>query len=366
MLNLAGAIDRLGSAESRLEAFEQALQRAQLDVEAMRQDLNRLFWDVRVQSSTTQALFGARATITVTVTDRNASPVQGALLAFSTDWGILQTAVASTDSRGQASVDLIGVKTEGPVKLADAGLLHRVSQKVAAATLSNPGAIEYAKVRFEPEELALVSRYSPPGLLADLGTDLPPGPIVAQPDWRTATVTVHAKEGQGAIVRGVGSVQIRFGQWVRDWVRTKIFDVTTKVSVGARIGDIMRQGFAEDTFDHERVKTKLPQTLQSISDETQTVLKESLFVDPDLRDTDVHGSGLVGQVIAQEATAAIGARTNQAITTQLAQFVAAPELPLEETQAEVARTEIVQRSSQITAGFTQSHKQLFSVAKMSL
>ncbi len=363
MLNLADAVDRLGLAERRLDALEQAMQRAQLDIESMRQDLGRLFWEVRVESSEIEALLGARATISVSVNDRNADPVEGATLTFATDWGVLTSAVAVTDSRGKASVDLIGVKTDNPIKLADVGLLHRVSQKVAAATLANPGAIEYARVRFEPEELAIVSRYSPPGILADLGTDLPVGPIVAPPEPRTATVTIHAKEGQGAIVRGVGSVQVRFGFWIRDWVRTKIIDVTKQVAVGARIGDVMRQGFADQGFDHSRVTSRLPHTLQSIHDETQLKLKENLFADPELADADVHGSGLLGQVIAQEATAAVGARTNNAITTQLAQFVATAELPLDHEQAEVARTEIVQRSSQITAGFAQSHKQLFSVAR---
>jgi hypothetical protein len=363
MLSLADAVDRVGSAERRLGALEDAMQRAQLDIETMRQDLNRLLWDVRVDTSTVETLFGGKATITVTVTDRNAAPVQGATVSFTTDWGSLTASIAVTDANGRVAVELVGVQTETPVRLADVGILQRVSQKVAAATLANPGAVEYAKVRFEPEELAMVSRYSTPGLLHDLGTDLPPAPIVALPDPRTATVTVHAKESQGAIVRGVGSVQVRFGVWIRDWVRTKIVDVTKQVTVGARIGDVLRQGFAEGVFDQTRVTDKLPFTLQSIHDETQSKLKEHLFVDPQLADADVVGSGLLGQVIAQEATAAVGARTNSAIETQLDQFVAASDVPLDAKQADTARTDIVQRSSQIAAGFTQSHKQLFSVAR---
>ncbi len=363
MLNLAGAVDRLDSAEQRLDALETAVQRAQLDIETMRQDLNRLLWDVRVEASTVDALFGGKATITVTVTDRNADPVQGATVSFTTDWGSLTSSIAVTNASGKVSVELVGVQTETPIRLADVGILQRASQKVAAATLANPGAVEYAKVRFEPEELALISRYSPPSLLHDLGTDLPPAPIIAQPDPRTATVTVHAKESQGAIVRGVGSVQVRFGVWIRDWVRTKIVDVTKQVTVGARIGDVMRQGIAEGAFDQTRVTDRLPYTLQSIHDETQAKLKEHLFVDPQLDDADVVGSGLLGQVIAQEATAAVGAHTNTAIETQLDQFVAATDVPLDPKQAATARTDIVQRSSQITAGFAQSHKQLFSVAR---
>jgi hypothetical protein len=366
MLNLADAVDRLGMAEARLLALEQALRRAQQDIESMRQDLGRLFWEVRAEASAVQALWGETVTITVTVVDRNNSPVQGATLNFSTDGGTIEPAVAATNAQGRASVELYSLRTWGPPKRADVGLLQRVSQKVAAARLPNPGAIEYAKVRFEPEELAIVSRYSPPGILNDLSTDLPRGPIVDPPDSLVYTVTVHAKESQGAIVRGVGSVQVIFGQWIRNWARTKVVDVTTRVAVGARIGDIMRQGFDDQGFDHERVTAKLPQTLQSISDETQSALRQSLFTDSELGDPDVHGSGMVGQAIAQEATAAIGARTNQAITTQLDQFTAAPDLPLNAAQADDAKTHIVQRSSQITAGFAQSQKQLFSVAKLGL
>ena len=362
MLRLADAVDRLGSAEGRLTALEGAVRHAQLDIEAMRQDLNRLLWDVRVEVSTTDTLFGGQATITVTVTDRNGDAVQGATLTFATDWGWLTSPVAVTDTDGTVAVQLVGVYAETPVRLSDLGILERASQKVAAATLSNPGAVEYAKVQFEPEELAMVSRYSTPGLLHDLGSDLPPAPIVAPPDVRTATVTVHAS--QGSIVRGVGSVQVRFGVWIRDWVRTKIVDVTKQVTVGARIGDVLRQGFAAGAFDTIVVTGKLPFTLQSINDETQAKLKEHLFVNPQLSDADVVGSGLLAQTIAEHATTAVGARTNSAIETQLDQFVAANDVPLDAAQAATARTDIVQRSSQITAGFAQSHKQLFSVTRV--
>jgi hypothetical protein len=163
----------------------------------------------------------------------------------------------------------------------------------------------------------------------------------------------------------VGSVQVRFGLWVRHWAQTKIVDVTKQVTVAARIGDLMRQGFdGAGGFDPGKVTDKLPHTLQAIHEATQVKLKENMFGDPDLADSDIHGSGLLGQVISQETTAAVGAGANNAITTQLAQFEAAPDLPLDGQQAAIARTEIVQRSSQIAAGFAQSHKQMYSVARM--
>ncbi|MGH9277028.1 MAG: hypothetical protein ACRD12_02815 [Acidimicrobiales bacterium] len=364
LLNLAETVDRVGRAETRVAALEVAMQRAQLEIEAIKNDLGRLFWDVSVDASTDAALFGGKSTITVTVHDRLGSPVPGAMLSFTADWGSLSPSFASTDARGQASVDLVGVQTDAPLRPADVGLLQRASQKVQAAVLPAPGAVEYARLRFEPEEMSVLSRYSGGTILADIGTDLPTRPIVAKPDPRTATVTVHAKEGRGAIVRGVGSVQVRFGLWVRDFVRTKIADVTRQVEVGARIGDILRQGItAEQTFDHDRVATQLlPSTLQGIQDDTHEAIRRLVFADPDIDDDHVSGTGVLSQVIAQESTAAVGARTNQAISHQLKQFVSSPTVPLDAPGGKTASTAILQRSSQITAGFAQNQRQRYSGA----
>jgi hypothetical protein len=363
LLNLAQAVDRIDHAEERIGALTSAMAQAQLDIEAMKQDLGRLFWDVTVDATSSWMLFGGRATVRVRVHDRLGNPIPGALLSFSSDWGVLSPSFASADANGEASVDLIGVHNDVPLRMADIGLLQRASLKVDAAVLPDPGAIEYARVRFEPEELQVVSRYSPPSHLADVGTDLPIGPIIARPDPRTAMVTVHAREGQGAIVRGVGSVQVTFGLWVRDFVRTKIADVARTVEVGARIGDVLRQGFANNQFDHDLVATQLlPLTLQAIHDDTHVALKQVLFADPEVDDDHVAGTGVLSQIIAQESTAAVGARTNQAIGRQLAQFVEAPQVPLDATAATVARTAIVQRASQITAGFSQQQRQQYSGA----
>ncbi len=363
LLNLAQAVDRIGRAEGRILALTTAMAQAQLDIETMKQDLGRLFWDVTVDSQSSWMLFGDKATVRVRVHDRLGNPIAGALVSFTTDWGVLSPAFASTDANGEASVDVVGVHADVPLRLPDIGLLQRASEKVSAALLPNPGAVEYAKVRFEPEELSVLSRYSSPAHLADLGTDLPVGPIVARPDPRTATVTVHAREGQGAIVRGVGSVQVTFGLWIRDFVRTKIADVARTVEVGARIGDVLRQGFLDGQFDHDHVATQLlPATLQSIHDDTHSAIKQHLFADPEVDDDHVAGTGVLSQVIAQESTAAVGARTNQAIDRQLEQFTQAPTVPMDAGGAAVARTAIVQRASQITAGFSQHQRQQYSGA----
>lgn len=365
MLNLADAIDRIGRSEDRLAVLEALMQQAQLDIEAMKQQLGRLFWDIKVESTTFESLFGGKVSIAVTVTDRLGSPISGAVVAFSTDWGSLSSTMASTGSNGKASVDLVGVQTETPLRPADVGILQRVGQKVQAATLVNPGAIEYANLRFEPNELSIMSRYSTPGMLVDISNDLPVGPIVARPERRTATVTVHAKDGQGAIVRGVGSVQVNFGLWIRDFIRTKIADVTRTVEVGARIGDILRQGVVNGVYDHVLVADQLlPVTMQSIQDDTTRAIKQQLFADPDVADDDVGVVGMLGQLVAQEATTSIGGRTNQAISRQLQQFVGNPTVPLDDTQGQLAATTIVQKSSQISAGFFQGQRQLFGVTRV--
>lgn len=363
LLNLAQAVDRLARAESRITALTSAMAQAQLDIEAMKQDLGRLFWDVSVDSQSSWLLFGGKATIRVGVHDRLGNPIDGALLSFSTDWGVISPPFASTDANGEASVDFVGVPADVPLRFADVGMLQRASEKVGAAVLPVRDAVEYAKVRFEPEELSVLSRYTPSTHLADLGIDLPIGPVVARPDPRTATVTVHAREGQGAIVRGVGSIQITFGLWIRDFVRTKIADVARTVDVSARIGDVLRQGFAAGQLDHDRVATQLlPGTLQAIQDDTHLAVKQHLFADPEVDDDHVAGTGVLSQVIAQESTAAVGARTNQAIGKQIDQFAAAPQQPLVATDAAVARTVILQRASQITAGFSQHQRQQYSGA----
>nr|BFE80518.1 hypothetical protein GCM10020093_031190 [Planobispora longispora] len=225
-------------------------------------------------------------------------------------------------------------------------------------------AVEYANVRFDPDELEIISRYSPPGVFDDISAALPLAPIVAVPDTRVATVTVTARPAGSTTVRGTGCFQFQVGFWVVDWARSKIIEAVAAVQVGSRIGDLLRQGITEDRFDSGKVTERLPFTLQGIGDDVQLALKRSLFTDPDVGDDQLHRGGKLGQVIAQEATAAIGARANRAVVTLLQQFADSPEVPVEEADARAARTEIVQRASQITAGFAQSQRQLFTATRL--
>lgn len=363
-LNLAGAVDALDSVTGRVGALEQKVHSIQVEIAQMKRQLARLFWDLRISASKATAYFGAKVPVQVQVVNGLGEPVQGAYLAFSCDWGVLDPATAVTNAQGKAAVELVGVQADSPLPHSHVALLARAVEKVERVTLPNPGSIQYAQLRFEPEEMALVSLYSPAGAFTDLTYELPSGPLVAQPRWRTVTVTVHAKEGgEETFVRGVGSLQVSFGHWVRDWARTKVAEVVGRVSVGERVGDVMRQGVAGETFDSRRVTDRLPQTMQAIYDDTEGILRASLFVDAGRAEEQPVHTGLLGQVIAQEATAAVGAKTNQAIERQIERFREAPDVPLDTPGARAAKTQIVQASSQISAGFSQVQKQRFSSSR---
>ena len=180
---------------------------------------------------------------------------------------------------------------------------------------------------------------------------------MARPAARVATVTAHVREPNGTTVRGVGSVQVSYGLWLRDWALTRVFDVISAVAVSSRIGSLMRRGVINGVFQQVEVTKGLPRILQTINDDTQQLLKQSLFTDVGAA---AQGGGAVGQAIAEAATAAVGARTERAINQQIDQFVETKDVQLEPDAAEEARAAITQASSTLQAGFTQSSKQLFT------
>jgi|SRR6267142_234634 len=364
-LNLANVEDRVQTVELSVADLNTRVHNVQLDLDAVKQQLARLFWDVNLQASILDAHFGHSVTITASIVDGLKRPVSGAHLSFSTDWGALDPSVAVTGADGKASVQLIGVHSESVPPRGDVSILQKVVSKVSAAALPE-GAIQHTMLRFDVPELSMISRYSSAATLVDLAPHLPPAPIVALPLAKTATVTVHSKEGETAVVRGTGSIQVRFGMWVRDWAMTKIVDIISKVQVGARIGDAMRQGLVNPTtYDHTVVISKLPPLMQAIHDDTHRNFKASVFKDADTPDEQLAQVGTLGQIIAQEATAAIGSQTNDAIGNQLAQLKQEQPNVLDATKSKTASTMITQAASQISAGFAQSHKQRFNSSRFS-
>jgi hypothetical protein len=357
-LNLAAAVDDIQGLRKQAAELAETVADIQLDIEGIKKQLGKLLWDVSLTSSQDQALFGEKILLTASVMDGNQHPVRGAHLAFSVDWGVLDPATVVTDEQGKAVVELVGLKSETPPPKSEIAVMQDVVYKVKLAMFKNPGTIQYQKIRFKSPEMELVSKYSPENAWLDLSRNLPTGPIVALPAHRTVTVTVHAKEGSGAIVRGVGNLQVSFGLWVRDWAKTKVWDIVSKVGVVAQMTDIMRKGVKDGSFDPDAVTSMLPEAMERIQTDVLNSFKASTLLDGGDFEDEAPKTGMIGQVIAQEATAAVGYNTNHAVTRQLKTFVD------EGVQVDVpkAKTRIVQESSKISAGFAQNQKQAFSSA----
>jgi hypothetical protein len=368
-LSLATTVDRMDSAEAQAAGLKKLLQETRSQLDAVKRDLDRLFWEVQVQPTRTDALFGDRVPVSVTVRTRGGEPVPGAVAAFSTDWGTVEPALVTTDARGIATVDLIGVRHDVPVHIEDLAILERVSTKVSSAMVTSTNAvansfkasaIEHAKVVFDPMELGLISKYSPTGALVDLTNDLPRSLLPLIPHVLVANLTVHIKESAAeSIVKATGNVQVSFLQWVRDWARTKVWEMTEQLQVGARVGDLVRLGVVEAApFDATLVEARLPDTLVNIALDAQLVMKEKVFGDPGLGDDGLRGSGKLGQVIVEETTAAIGAKTQRAFAAQFATLVATTDM--DEATAATAQLQLNQGSAQIVAGLAQTQRQQFA------
>jgi hypothetical protein len=359
-LSLADSVDRLVAVEERLDALEDGFKQTQVAVASVRQDIARLFWDVAMEASDPDALFGEPVTITVVVTDRDGRPVPGALAAVSSDWGSVSPRAAATDAEGRMQVEIMGVAAQVHPSPGDIAVLLRAARRIRQLRVSGGGTVDYSGLRFTRQEIAVLSRYQPPGTLVDLVVDVPTGAIVARPAPRVATVTVHVREPNGTTVRGVGSVQVAYGLWLRDWALTRVFDVLSSVKVSSRIGALIRRGVAaNNAFQLAEVTKALPRTLQLINDETHALLRETLFTDAATGAVAAQGGGAVGQAIAEAVSAAVGARTERAINQQIDQF-ADSEVQIDADAAEDARAAITQTTSTLQAGFTQSARQLFA------
>ncbi len=355
-LNLVSTVDGLNDLKTRVENLSDTVSDIQLDIEGIKTKLGKLFWDIELKASKHQALFGEKVRIVATVVDNKNKAVNGAHLAFSADWGSIEPATAVTGRNGVVAVELIGLKSDTPPPKAEIAVMQKIVHKVQMAAFKNPGTIEYKKIRFEPQEMQLVSKYSPSSAFLDLSRNFPSGPIVAIPTHRTVSVTVYAKEGNGAIVRGTGNIQVGFGMWVRDWAQTKVWDIVSNVVVSTQVADLMRKGVVQKKFNSDIVTEALPETMESIHNDIKNKFKTSILIDPTKSDSELTQTGMLGQVIAQEATAAVGFKTNQAVEKQLKRF----EKEGIKVEFDKAKTKIVQTSSEKTAGYTQRHKQEFN------
>lgn len=366
-LTVAGTADRVVAFQAELLELRTRLAQAEDRIERMQLDLDRLFWQVTVTPDLRQTLFGGRARIRIKVTNRRGDPIPGATVSVSTDWGQIALPGSVTDGAGEVTADLVGVRSDVELRANDVARLHSINLKVQAAMVRTSAVddeiqpIRHASLQFDPGDLELISRYSPTATFTDLTNDLPRLSEVKLPKRRTATVTVHVKESPlESVVKATGNVQISFGEWVRDWAGTKVWELTDSLHVGARIADLLRQGVRPDrSFDSRLVlDTLLPSALQIIGDDTTRAMKDRVFGDAALADTDLRGAGKLGQVLAEEVTAAVGAKTQQVLASHLAHLVDSEVLAADHAAA--AEKQLTQGSSQIVAGLTQTKKQLFA------
>jgi hypothetical protein len=359
-LCLAPTVDTLVSFRGQVLI---ALRQAQEAIARIEDDLAKVLWVVQMSASRPNGLFGARSTLTVTVATRGGDPVRGATVALTSDWGSLAQATATTGPDGTVSVELLGAVADTHPPAGHIGLLARAAERVALATRTDDAVVDYAKIRFAPEELSAVSKYLPAQSLVDLAPDVPvAGPIIERPVARTVTVTAHALEPGGTIVRGSGTVQVTFGLWVRPWALTNIFQAAQSVGVNARAAGLVLGGVQDAQVDVGTILATAPTIVKDIHDDIHEAIKRSILVDPDPPDGGRLTLGSLGQVVAQETAAAVGQRVDVAISQQFKQLVGSTAVRLDAASGARLAGAVTQATAALHAGFSQQLKQSFNAA----
>jgi hypothetical protein len=363
LLNLRAVTLANFALERRAVIAERRVAELEAGMAEVRRQLAKLFWSLQL-SSTTGGLFylwGDRATVSIQVVDGLGAPVVNCYLACSTTSGHLSPAAAVTDENGRAAISLLFVDTISKPEESELGILKNAVQKVKRATLANPGSVQYAMVQFEPQEIAMISRYSPSRSLQDLSSEIPSATIVRQPRPVVAHVTVHAKDAENGVVRGTGSIQVTWGEWVRDWSLTKIYEIAHANDVSVRVGDLMRSGVQAAAFDVNRVQDQITNLYEQVHLDTVTTLKNRLFTTPGVSDDVLARSGVLGQTIVQEATNAVGSMVNRAVNTELQNLAADPSVPSESKTSIVAsQNKVLQHVASTGAGIAQRSRQLLN------
>ncbi len=329
-LKLATVKDDLAAIDKRLVAAEQKIIAMQTQIAALETKVAKLFWDLTLSSTQTAGYFGSSLTISIVVKDGLGQPVQNAALSFSTDYGLLDPSHAVTNAAGKASFQLVALEVPIPPTRSEMVVLDAMAQKVGSAQVGNSGVVRYENVRFQPHEVSLMSRYAPVFELQNLSADKVSAPVTAVPRTKWATVTVHAKESGGAVVRGVGSIQVSFGYWLRDWVRTKVYEATAGIDVGVRVGDFMRRSVSPEGFNVNGADTAMKRMLGELFEEVDDRHAQSVF-DAAVGADDPDG-GLISRVIREEANNDIGSRTAKAVEQQLQSFVQAGQVTAQDAR----------------------------------
>ncbi len=350
-LTLSDVADGVANLKPRVKTLEELVAALNASMEDVKQDLGRLFWDVQMQASDSSAFFGQ--TVSVTVTVKNAKgPVAGVRVEFTTDYGAVSPASAVTNAQGQATTKLLGVEASTPPDDKELPVLAGVAQKAANAKTQT--AIAYSMMKFEPAEMSVISKYSPASTFVDIERNL--GGIRVIPPGKTATVSCYAKQGT-SIVRGIGTAQITFSQWVRDWVITKVADTLKEVDVSSRVGAKFGAAWKaeEKDFEVNRINEGIFDVYSDVAFEAQGKLVKNVFTDI-VPDDDLGKAGVVAQTIAQAVTNQVGQKTNAAVKNEIANF---SNQGLEPSKAVSYQRTILQNSNQANAGVAQGFKMTF-------
>ncbi|MBI4672963.1 MAG: Ig-like domain-containing protein, partial [Chloroflexi bacterium] len=352
-LTLADVVDIAADLEPRVETMETAVNDIKNALTDINQKLGRLFWDVDMRASDKSAYFGATVTITVTVTNY-LGPVAGTRVEFSTDYGVVSPSSAVTNADGRATTNLLGVEAARPPEENELPVLTNVASKVSLATRGDKS-VFYSAMKFEPAEMSVISKYSPSSTFVDVERNL--GTILPIPPSKTATVSCYAKEGAGTVVRGIGTVQVSYRQWVRDWVKTKIVDTVKEIDVSSRVGSKFGAAWNGEQKDLNVnfVKEGIGDIYSDVAAESQGKLVKQLFTDV-VSDDDLGKAGAAGQSIAQAVASQVGQKTNQAVKTEISNFT---NQGLDKSRAAGYQKTILQSSNQANAGVSQGFKMAF-------
>ncbi|HEY3079226.1 MAG TPA: DUF6519 domain-containing protein [Chloroflexota bacterium] len=356
-LTLADVVDIAANLAPRVQALEGAVATINQRLTDIDERLGRLFWDVDMRAAKTSAHFGEAVAITITATNA-LGPVAGVRVEFSTDYGFVTPARAVTNSQGQATATILGVEADREPDDNDRRVLTQVAGKVANATRTDR-TVFYSAIKFQPEEIGILSKYTPAAALVDIDRDLVNIPAI--PPSKTATVTCYAKEGAGTVVRGIGTAQITYSQWVRDWGRSKIADTIREVDVGARVGAKFGAAWNRETTDLDvnRVKNGILEVYDDLADEVQGRVAQKVFEDI-LPAEETRHAGILAESIAVGVTNQVGQKTHQAVTNQVATF---QDQGLPAAKGTTYQKTILQEANRAQAGLAQGQRVTFGAGR---
>jgi hypothetical protein len=362
-LQLARLLDDFRDHLLAYSALQTQFRQAQAEILALKQQVARLLWEVDLSSAASTQYFGGYINLTVTVRNGLGEPVRGAHLSFSASWGHVDPPSTVTNSQGRATVKVVGVEADAAPTISELAILDSVVMKVSSAALPNPGSVNYQQVRLDSNELSVISRYTPSNAVADLTYDFPTAHIVARPRNRASTITVHAREGDGAIVRGTGSLQVTFGMWVRDWARQKVFEAAQTVRVGARVSEAVTKGVVDQAgrrvFDPNVVMREMPVVMNSIYDSSNASVLNVMLLDGGAAAGIAQGGG-IGQAVASATTLAVGAEAEKELSSNIARYRDDASVELDAVGARNAFVQISGIAAQAGAGATQRASQIFA------